>query len=195
MASDMVHPGIDCHRRQIDPGWEVWFEYREVSTVREQPSPEPWNLTDRGLLFVAEGFGFGRSPVMPGTVGSLWGLPLGWLLQDVSMLGRLAIGLVMFVVGVPLCDRAARLRADKDPGSVVWDEIAAFPLVYAFVPINLTTLITGFVLFRIFDITKPPPVRRMERLGGGLGIMIDDTVAAGWAVAVLLLLAHGTSII
>ncbi|MCH2200399.1 MAG: phosphatidylglycerophosphatase A [Fuerstiella sp.] len=126
---------------------------------------------------------------MPGTFGSLWGFPLGWLLgQGIPEWGRLGIGLVMFLVGIPLCDRAARLRGSKDPGSVVWDEIAAFPFVYAFVPINWQTLIAGFVLFRIFDISKPPPVRTVERLGGGVGIMIDDTVAAFYAVFVLLVL-------
>lgn len=135
----------------------------------------------------------GRSSVMPGTVGSLWGIPLGWMLgQGVPASGRLILGLLMFAVGVPLCDRAARLRNAKDPGSVVWDEIAAFPLMYAFVPINWKTLILGFLLFRIFDIAKPPPVRQVERLGGGLGIMIDDTVAALWALIPFLLLVRGT---
>jgi len=154
------------------------------------------NVIDRGVLFVAEGFGLGRIPVMPGTFGSLWGLPLGWLLgHGVPMWGRLGIGLIMFLVGVPLCDRAARLRGQKDPGSIVWDEIAAFPLVYAFVPINWQTLLTGFVLFRIFDISKPPPIRRLEQLGGGLGIMIDDTVAAIWTMAVFLPLVYGTNFI
>lgn len=168
----------------------------EVSAVPEQPFPEQMNVVDRGILFVAEGCGLGRIPVMPGTFGSLWGIPLGWALgQGVSMWGRLGIGLIMFLIGVPLCDRAARLRGSKDPGSVVWDEIAAFPLVYAFVPINWQTLIAGFVLFRAFDISKPPPVRAVEQLGGGLGIMVDDTVAAIYAIGVLIALVHGTNLI
>jgi len=164
--------------------------------VAEQPSPQPQKLADRAILFVAEGAGLGRVPFLPGTFGSLWGIPLGWLLgQSVPTWGRLAIGFVMFLVGVPLCDRAARLRGKKDPGSVVWDEIAAFPLMYAFVPITWNTLILGFVLFRFFDITKPPPVRTVEHLlDGGLGIMFDDTVAALWALIPFLLLVHGTNL-
>lgn len=157
----------------------------------EQPTAETLSVIDRGILFVAEGGGLGRIPVMPGTCGSLWGLPLGWLLgQGVSVWGRLGIGLMMFLVGVPLCERAAQLRGRKDPASVVWDEISAFPLVYAFVPICWQSLIAGFVLFRVFDIFKPPPVRQLERLRAGLGIMIDDTVAAVYTVPVLAALVY-----
>ena len=97
----------------------------------------------------------------------------------------------MFVVGVPLCSLGARLREKKDPGSVVWDEIAAFPIVYAFVPLTgekqWIVLLVGFGLFRLFDIWKPPPVRHCDRLEGGLGIMVDDTVAAFYAALFLTL--------
>ncbi|MCH2209930.1 MAG: phosphatidylglycerophosphatase A [Fuerstiella sp.] len=165
--------------------------------MSEQPSSkQQLNLTDRSILLIAEGCGLGRIPVMPGTFGSLWGLPLGWLLgQGVPVWGRLGIGLVMFLAGIPLCGRAARLRGSRDPGSVVWDEIAVFPLVYAFVPINWQTLIAGFVLFRVFDISKPPPIRAAERLGGGLGIMVDDTIAAFYTVFVLLVLVDSLNFI
>lgn len=148
---------------------------------------------DRVILFIAEGFGLGRIRFAPGTWGSLWGIPLGWSLGYLatSWWIRLAVAAAMFVVGVPLCDRAAKLRHTKDPGSVVWDEIAAFPLVYAFVPLDeprhWIVLIVGFILFRIFDIWKPPPVRQCDKLTGGFGIMIDDTVAACYAALALYL--------
>ena len=163
----------------------------------EQPSSEHKSMVDRGVLFIAEGCGLGRIRIMPGTFGSLWGLPLGSLLgQEVPMWwGRLGIGFLMFLGGIPLCSQAARLLGDKDPGSVVWDEIAAFPLVYAFVPITWQTLLIGFVLFRIFDISKPPPIRSVERFEGGLGIMIDDTVAGLYAACALSALVHGTNCI
>ena len=151
-------------------------------------------ISDRIILFTAEGFGLGRISFAPGTWGSLWGIPLGWTLGhfDTNWWQRLIIGLVMFVVGVPICGIAARLRDKKDPGSVVWDEIAAFPLVFAFAPLtgdNLWQVLgLGFVLFRIFDIWKPPPARHCDRLEGGFGIMVDDTVAAVYAAAALLLI-------
>ncbi len=158
--------------------------------MAEQASVPRLPPRDRLVLFVAEGFGLGRVSRMPGTLGSLWGLPLGWFLIPLNTSGRLLVGLVMLLVGIPLCGRAARLRGSADPASVVWDEIAAFPLVYAFVPLTWKTLLLGFVLFRLFDITKPPPIRRAERIGGGAGIMADDIVAAAWAQIPLLLTVY-----
>ena len=151
-------------------------------------------LTDRMILFAAEGFGLGRLRKAPGTWGSLAGIPIGWLLGyfETTWWMRLLTAAVMFAVGVPLCSRAARLRGKEDPGSVVWDEIAAFPIVYAFAPLTedsrWVVLAVGFVLFRIFDIWKPPPVRQCDRLHGGFGIMLDDTVAACYAALILFLL-------
>ena len=153
-------------------------------------------ITDRAILLTAEGFGLGRIKPAPGTWGSLWGVPIGWVLgyYDTTWWMRLLIAFGMFVIGVPICAAGARLRNAKDPGSVVWDEMAAFPVVYAFVPIGgeniWITLIAGFVLFRIFDIWKPPPVRQCDRLTGGFGIMIDDTVAAVYAAGFLVLLSR-----
>lgn len=140
-------------------------------------------MTDRLTLFVAEGFGLGRIPVAPGSFGSLWGIPLGYLLlsRPVSLIWVLSLAAVMLLVGIPLCAKAAKLRDKKDPGSVVWDEIAAFPIVYSFA-LNSSAniwliLIAGFALFRLFDIWKPWPVKVFDRIEGGTGIMLDDTMA------------------
>lgn len=146
------------------------------------------------ILFIAEGFGLGRIRPAPGTWGSLLGIPLGLGLGyfDTSWWMRLIVAVAMFMVGIPICAKGAALRNAKDPGSVVWDEFAAFPIVYAFVPLAgpdlWLTLGLGFVLFRIFDIWKPPPVRQCDALTGGLGIMVDDTVAAVYAAGFLVLI-------
>lgn len=161
---------------------------------QESTDPAPRSLFDQFVLLSAEGFGLGRIPFAPGTWGSLWGLPIGWALgaADTTWWMRLLVMAAMFVIGVPLCDRAARLLGKKDPGSVVWDEMAAFPLVYAFVPLDgaqvWASLGAGFLLFRVFDIWKPPPVRNCDRIEGGLGIMVDDIAAGIYAAAVLWLL-------
>lgn len=135
---------------------------------------------ERFVLFAAEGFGLGRVPVAPGTFGSLWGFPIGWGLGyfETGATARLLIWLLMFVVGIPICGVGARLRNRKDPGSVVWDEMTAFPLVFAFTPVGWPWLIAGFALFRFFDVVKPWPIRKFEELPGGLGIMVDDQIAA-----------------
>lgn len=100
----------------------------------------------------------------------------------------------MFFVGIPICSEGARLKNTKDPGSVVWDEMAAFPIVFLLVDTKLLgkpwVLILGFVLFRIFDVWKPPPVSHCDRLEGGFGIMLDDTVAAIYAGIILTLITR-----
>ena len=94
------------------------------------------------------------------------------------------------VVGVPLCTAAARrFGGVKDPSAVVWDEIATVPIAFLLVPAAVVRqpiiLAAGFVLHRLFDITKPPPVRQLERLPDGLGIMADDWAAGALACFVM----------
>jgi phosphatidylglycerophosphatase A len=140
-------------------------------------------LKDRLVLLVAEGFGTGRIPIAPGTFGSSIGIALGACLKtcDAGPATCLVIWAVMLAVGIPICTQAATIRNQHDPGSIVWDEITAFPLVYAIAGLSTFSLVVGFVLFRIFDIAKPWPVRRLEGLPAGLGIMADDQAAAVWA--------------
>jgi phosphatidylglycerophosphatase A len=145
---------------------------------------------DRFVLFLGEGLGLGRIPFAPGTFGSLWGIAIGWCFW-VTSAGpwiRIAVFLAMFFAGVPICARSATLRGRKDPGSVVWDEMTAFPLVYLLVPLNWWLLLAGFIVFRFFDIAKPWPIRQFEQLPSGLGIMADDQIAGGYSAIVLFVL-------
>ena len=155
--------------------------------------PTPW--TDPALLVATCG-GVGRAPVAPGTFGSLVGLPLSlatgaaaaWAASRLSLAGPLPAALIeaaliagLFLLGIPLCSRAAGLLGSKDPGPVVLDEAVAVPVVLLAVPLadrSPAVLAAAFVLFRFFDILKPPPVRQLERLPAGLGIMADDVAAA-----------------
>jgi len=141
------------------------------------------SLWDQTIIILATGLGIGFVPVMPGTFGTLWGLPLAWGLHQTGWPPpvELAAIVAIFLAGIPLCGRAARLFDKKDPGAVVFDGIAALPFVFLLEPLTFSTAILGFVWFRIFDITKPWPVRRLERFPGGLGIMIDDVAAAIYA--------------
>lgn len=135
---------------------------------------------------LATGFGAGFSPVLPGTLGTLWGLPLAWLvLQIPSIELQVAACMLLCFAAIPLCETAEKqLGRGKDPGCIVADEYCSLPIVYLGLPLTGWTLLSGFVLHRIFDITKPPPIRRLQHLRGGVGIVIDDVLAALLALGV-----------
>ena len=157
-------------------------------------SPEPLKIKpDWRLLFshpahfFSLGFGSGLVPKGPGTAGTLVGFPLYWalapLLSDYEFL--LLLG-VAFMVGVWICDKTGRALGVEDHGGIVWDEIVAFMLVLFFTPQGLYWQILAFLLFRFFDIVKPQPIRHFDQnLHGGLGVMFDDLLAAGYALLCL----------
>ena len=147
----------------------------------------PQNRWQWVALVLATGLGVGFVPWMPGTFGSLLGLPLAWLVMGSNMplWAKIAVEAGLLLAGLPLCGQAAKLFGRPDPGSVVYDEIAAIPLLFLSVPFTFSTAIAGFIWFRVFDIAKPWPVHRLERLPGGLGIMIDDVAAAVYAAIAL----------
>ena len=126
--------------------------------------------------------GLGLVPWAPGTFGTLGGVLLAWLLPDDPVLaGAAAAG---FVLGLVL----ARRMPGKDPGWFVLDEVAAYMLVPLGLGRDWTVLAGAFVLFRLFDILKPPPIRKLEFIPGGWGVMLDDLLAAAYAHAVLRLI-------
>ncbi len=138
--------------------------------------------------FFALGFGSGLSPRAPGTMGTVAALPLALLLQPLSPLAYAGVLLLAFVFGVYCCEKTSQRMAVQDPGAIVWDEIVAMWLVLAFVPASWPWWLSAFLLFRLFDIAKPWPIRWLDQtVKGGLGIMLDDMLAAVYAIAVLLL--------
>lgn len=139
--------------------------------------------------FIALGFGTGLSPVAPGTVGTLLALPLAALLRALTDdLGYLLSVAVAFAVGVWAAQRTGRDLGVPDHGAIVWDEVAAFLLVLFFVGADPLREGIAFLLFRFFDIVKPPPARFIDReWHHGFGVMADDIVAAFYALLVLAL--------
>lgn len=139
--------------------------------------------------FLAFGFGAGLVPVAPGTAGTLLAFPLFWLLQPrlaaSEYLGLLA---VMFFAGIWACGTTGRALGAADHGGMVWDEVVAFMLVLFFTPNSLYWQAFAFLLFRLFDILKPQPIRYYDRtFKNGFGVMLDDLVAAFYALLVLAL--------
>ncbi|MGQ7248835.1 phosphatidylglycerophosphatase A family protein [Halomonas sp. V046] len=142
------------------------------------------------LMWLATGLGLGHSPWAPGTVGSLLGLPLAWWLLGRPVGQRWAISLALIVLAVPLCHLASGWLGGGDAAQIVADEWVAMPLAVlglAAAP-RLLTLAAGYLLFRLFDVTKVPPVMQVETIGGGLGIVGDDVIAALYAALVLAIL-------
>lgn len=139
--------------------------------------------------FIALGFGTGLSPVAPGTVGTLLALPLAVLLRAFTNdLGYLLAVAVAFAVGVWAAQRTGRDLGVPDHGAIVWDEVAAFLLVLFFVGADPLREGFAFLLFRFFDIVKPPPARLIDReWHTGFGVMADDIVAACYALLVFAL--------
>jgi phosphatidylglycerophosphatase A len=137
---------------------------------------------------IAFGFGTGLAPKAPGTVGTLLGLPLFWLIVAVApdLPNRIILLIAVFLLGVWACGRTGRALGVADHGGMVWDEIAAFALVLLFTPAGWLWIALAFALFRLFDILKPWPIRLADtRLKGGFGVMFDDLLAALYAIAAL----------
>ncbi len=135
------------------------------------------------ILFMATGFGLGKSPYIPGTVGTLSGIPLCLIMAlTTAAFGHATTTLVVIgfiIFSVIIAQRAVDLLNDKDPKCVVIDEMAGLMVTMIGVKVNLTTLCLAFILFRIFDILKPYPVKTIEEtIPGGAGVVLDD-VAAG----------------
>jgi phosphatidylglycerophosphatase A len=138
------------------------------------------------ILLLAFGFGTGLAPRAPGTVGSLLGVLLAWVTLPLPMYLRLSLALVLFVIGIWLCGEAGRRLAVHDHPGIVWDEIVAMYLVLLALPPTVGHSVAGYLLFRVFDIWKPWPIRDLDhRLGGGLGTMLDDLLAALYAASLI----------
>ncbi len=154
------------------------------------------NLTARQVFtnpihFLAYGFGAGLSPKAPGTAGTLVAIPLYLLLMCTSLVDYLSLMMLGLVAGVFICGYTAKRMGIEDPKGVVWDEIVGFIITMVGVPLGWAWVISGFLLFRLFDIWKPWPIRWLDRsIKGGVGIMLDDVVAAVFACVLLNLAAY-----
>ncbi len=140
-------------------------------------------------------FGVGRLPAAPGTWGSaatvlLWWIITRWLPSEWQPETALGIAVVAVAIGIPAATRVARELGRKDPGCVVIDEVAGQLITLIAVPVSWKTLLAGFILFRAFDTTKPPPVRQMEKLPEGTGIVVDDLGAGIYALTLMQILLH-----
>ncbi len=152
------------------------------------------NFMKKTAILLATGFGLGHSPWAPGTVGSFWGVLLCLLINHyLGVPGQIVVGVVFSLLAIPICSVAEKHFGTKDPHCIVADEYMTFSLCMIGLPLNPWMLAIAFVSNRFFDIVKLPPAYSLQRLQGGLGIVVDDvfaslySLAVNWAAYLLLL--------
>ena len=144
---------------------------------------------------IATFFGIGRMHPGPGTWAStaavvLWAAVSYKLAPSLRTSVAIALAVLVTLIGIPAATRVARASATKDPQFVVIDEVAGQLIALIGAPLTWKTFLAGFILFRAFDIVKPPPVRQLERLPAGTGIVLDDVAAGIFALVVMHLMLH-----
>lgn len=142
---------------------------------------------------VATFFGIGHAKPGPGTWASaatviLWTAIAHWIHPTLRIAGAIGLAIVVILVGIPAATQVARAARKKDPQFVVIDEVAGQLIALIAAPLTWKSFLAGFILFRAFDIIKPPPVRQLEKLPEGTGIVLDDVAAGLYALAVMQLL-------
>ena len=159
-------------------------------------SPNVQFLLQHPAHFFGLGFGSGLAPKAPGTFGTLVGYPLFWLISVYALSTQLIIISALFLIGIYFCGVTGKALGVSDHGGIVWDEIVAMMLVLAFTPNQWQWWLVAFLLFRLFDIWKPFPIRQFDaKLKNGFGVMFDDLLAAIYAIislqGLLWAFAHG----
>lgn len=150
----------------------------------------------RAVLFLATGFFSGTVPFAPGTVGTLTGMPICFLFSRLPLLLSGFCVLLFILSAVGVASAAEKILGQKDPARVVIDEMAGFLVTFVGLPFNLQTAVFGFIIFRVFDILKPFPIRSLERkVRGGCGIVLDDVLAGIYANVALRLAIYSAGIL
>jgi phosphatidylglycerophosphatase A len=147
--------------------------------------------TNHFILFFATGFGVGYSPVAPGTVGTLVAIPVYYFLSNISSPIYEITLAGFFFLSVWISENAEIAFGKKDDRRIVIDEIVGFLITMLWIPKTIRLIIIGFFLFRVFDIIKPFPIRRLERgLKGGWGVVVDDVTAGVYANIILQIILY-----
>jgi len=151
--------------------------------LAKQTQPNFKLLLSHPAHFCALGFGSGLAKKAPGTFGTLAGLPLFLLIAGLDFYTQLIIIAGLFLIGIYFCEKTGQALGISDHGSIVWDEIVAIMLVLTVTPYQWQWWLAAFLLFRLFDIWKPAPIRQCDaKIKGGLGVMLDDLLAAVYAI-------------
>ena len=136
------------------------------------------NFRDRAVMFCATGGGIGYAPIAPGTFGSFAGLLICFGLSRFSVWTALGLTVALILFAIWIAHEAEKALKQKDPGRIIIDEIAGMAVTLIGIPFTITNAAMAFILFRVYDIAKPFPIRLVDRkVPGGLGVVLDDVVA------------------
>ena len=146
----------------------------------------PAKLLLNPIHLLSLGFGSGLSPKMPGTLGTLTGVGIYLVLPTMDWKYYLVIIVIAFLTGIFLCGQTASTLKVHDHAGIVWDEMVGYLITMFMVPKSWLWILTGFILFRFFDILKPWPISLADKhVKGGLGIMLDDVIAAIFSLLII----------
>jgi len=152
--------------------------FKEKYITVEAPYSIPKQVWKDPHYFIAFGFGTGALPMAPGTWGTMAAIPIYLLIADLPLFLYIILLLILFLFGIYLCNKISHELNIHDHPGIVWDEIVGFLITMTAMPKSWNWILLGFVLFRVFDITKPWPIARVDkRLRNGFGIMADDALA------------------
>ena len=154
-------------------------------------SEKIWGETpvEKGVILLATGFYTGYAPIVPGTFGTLVGIPLALILSFFPLWESTVILIVMIAISCWIADKAEKIYGITDPNDIVIDEILGYVVTVWALPFTWVVALTGFILFRVLDILKPFPIRKLESLiPGGTGIVMDDILAGVFGCIILHLL-------
>lgn len=144
------------------------------------------NFREKAVMFMATGCFIGKIPFAPGTFGSFAGILLSFILSKTSEPTAFLCIILFIMFSIWIANDAEKILKKKDPGSIVIDEIAGMAVTLIGLPFNVFYVATGFIMFRVLDISKPFPIRYIEkRISGGAGIVLDD-IAAGIVANIIL---------
>jgi phosphatidylglycerophosphatase A len=168
---------------------EFFMKYLRPPTPNFTELFKKAGLLDKLALVLSSWFGAGMIPVVPGTFGTLAGIPLVMALAHVGPMAGAYLLFFFILLAIWASDKSSRALENKDPAEVVIDEAAGLLLTLFLLPATGFNLCLGFILFRVFDILKPYPIRRLEKIGGGAGIVLDDLLAGVYGNLCLRLIA------
>ncbi len=165
------------------------MSHSESTTNKNTSLPD--GFLKHPVHLLALGFGTGCVPKLPGTAGTLVGVLIYLLLQNLEVLIYLTIVIVLFAMGIWLCGKTIQKLGAHDHPAIVWDEIVGYLVTMIMAPSGWVWILLGFVIFRLFDIWKPWPIRWADRkVTGGFGVMLDDVIAGLYGLIMLQIIVY-----